>query len=237
MNDPSRAWWAAIVCLIMGAAVGLVNGFLSARLRMPAFVVTLGMSILLLDVTLIYSGGSPKGSVPANFRFWGSGFIAGIPASAFVWGAVALIVYLAIRFTPIGRKLYATGSNARSVRLAGINDVSVKMMSYTACGTLAALSGLVMAAYIGTGSLTVGDDYQLRSIAAAILGGASFNGGKGSVQGTVIASLFLMVMFSLIAALNMDVGDQSIIQGLIILLGLMLNNLGSIKAWLKGRKA
>lgn len=237
MNDPGRAWWSAIVCLAMGAAVGLVNGFMSAKLRMPAFVVTLGMSILLLGITLLYTGGSPKGSIPSNFRFWGSGFIAGIPASAYVWGAVALIVYLAIRFLPLGRRLYATGANARSVRLAGINDVAVKIWSYTACGTLAALSGLVMAAYIGTASLTVGDDYQLRSIAAAILGGASFNGGKGSVQGTVVASLFLVVMFSLIAALNMDVGDQSIIQGVIILLGLLLNNLGGVKAWLKNRKA
>jgi ribose/xylose/arabinose/galactoside ABC-type transport system permease subunit len=224
MNDPSRAGMAIAVCLAVGALIGLANGVLCSRLRMPAFVVTLGVSILLLGVTLMVTGGAPKGSVPENVRFWGTGFVGPIPSAAFVWAAVAILVYLIINFFPIGRYLYSTGANERSVHLAGIDEVKIKIIAYVACGLLSSLSGLMMAAYIGTGSLTVGDDYQLRSIAAAILGGAAFDGGKGSVLGTILASLFLVVMFSLVGVLNMDAGDRSIIQGLIILLGLLLNN-------------
>jgi ribose transport system permease protein len=223
-NNPSNAGWAIIVILLIGAAIGLVNGILSSKLKMPPFVVTLGMSILLLGLTLMISGGSPKGAVPPNVRFWGTGFIGHIPSSAFVWAAVAIVSYIVITYLPVGRYLYSTGANERSVHLAGIDEVRIKVICYVACGLLASLSGLVMGAYIGTGSLTVGDDYQLRSIAAAILGGATFNGGKGSVVGTVLASLFLVVMFSLVGVLNMSAGDRSIIQGVIILLGLFLNN-------------
>jgi ribose transport system permease protein len=233
-GDPSNAVWAALLCVLIGAFIGLINGIMCAKFKMPAFVVTLGMSILLLGLTLMLSGGSPKGTIPDNFRFWGTGFIGGIPSAAFVWIGISLLLFVLINFFPLGRYIYSTGVNARSVRLAGINDVSYKILCYVASGGLASISGLVLAAYIGTGSLTAGDDYQLRSIAAAILGGAAFEGGKGNVQGTVIASLFLMVMFSLIGVLNMDSGDRSIIQGAIILLGLFLNNFrGSIKSLLK----
>jgi ribose transport system permease protein len=223
-GDSSNAVWVALLCVVIGAFIGLINGILCAKFKMPAFVVTLGMSILLVGITLMISGGSPKGVIPANFRFWGTGFIGGIPSAAFVWVGISVLLYIVITFLPIGRYIYSIGVNARSVRLAGINDIKYKILCYVASGSLSAISGLVLAAYIGTGSLTVGDDYQLRSIAAAILGGAAFEGGKGNVQGTVIASLFLVVMFSLIGVLNMDAGDRSIIQGAIILLGLFLNS-------------
>jgi ribose transport system permease protein len=236
-GDPSNAVWVAVICVLIGAFIGLINGILCAKFKMPAFVVTLGMAILLLGVTLMISGGSPKGSIPDNFRFWGTGFIGGIPSAAFVWVGIAVLLFIVITFFPIGRYIYSIGVNARSARLAGINDVKFKILCYVASGSLAAISGLVLAAYIGTGSLTVGDDYQLRSIAAAILGGAAFEGGKGNIQGTVIASLFLIVMFSLIGVLNMDAGDRSIIQGAIILLGLFLNNVngGGIRRLFKSK--
>lgn len=225
MNDPSKALPVALICICIGALIGLINGFLCAVMRMPSFVVTLGMSILLLGITLLYSDGSPKGSIPDSFRFLGTGFIGRIPTAAIVWLVISIIVMLLMKYLPTGRYIIATGVNPTAVYHSGVNHIRIKLLCYVLCGVFAALAGLQISAYIGTGSLQLGEDYQTRSIAVALLGGASFAGGKGSIPGTIMASLFMVVMSSLIAVLNMDAGDQSIIQGVIILVGLLLNGL------------
>lgn len=225
MNDPARAVPVALLCVCIGMVVGLVNGFLCAVLHMPSFVVTLGMSTLLLGVTLLYSGGSPKGSIPDNFRFLGTGFAGKIPMAAIVWFIIAAGVILVMRFLPIGRYIMATGVNPIAVYQSGIDPIKIQMVCYVLCGLFAALAGLQISAYIGTASLQLGEDYQTKSIAVALLGGATFTGGKGSFFGTILASLFMVVMSSLISALNMDAGDQQIIQGVIILVGLLLSGL------------
>ncbi|MCQ5130162.1 ABC transporter permease [Butyricicoccus faecihominis] len=225
MNDPSKALPVALFCICIGAVIGLVNGLLCAVLHMPSFVVTLGMSTLLLGVTLLYSGGSPKGSIPDNFRFLGTGFAGGIPMAAIVWAVITVLVVLMMKFLPIGRYIVATGVNPMAVYQSGVDHVRIQLLCYMLCGVFAALAGLQISAYIGTASLQLGEDYQTRSIAVALLGGAAFTGGKGSISGTVAASLFMVVMSSLVAVLHMDGGDQSIIQGIIILAGLLLSSL------------
>lgn len=225
MNDPSKALPVALFCICIGAVIGLVNGLLCAVLHMPSFVVTLGMSTLLLGVTLLYSGGSPKGSIPDNFRFLGTGFAGGIPMAAIVWAVITVLVVLMMKFLPIGRYIVATGVNPMAVYQSGVDHVRIQLLCYMLCGVFAALAGLQISAYIGTASLQLGEDYQTRSIAVALLGGAAFTGGEGSIPGTVAASLFMVVMSSLVAVLHMDGGDQSIIQGIIILAGLLLSSL------------
>lgn len=225
MNEPNRVFGVIILCLLIGSCIGLINGLLIAKFKMPAFVVTLGMSTLILGITLIYSGGAPKGAIPSNLRFWGTGFIKEIPAAAVVWVIVSIVIIIVISYFPIGRYIYSTGANEKCVHLTGIDEVKIKIICYVASGFLASVSGLILAAYIGTGSLTLGSDYQLNSIAAAVLGGTSFEGGRGSIFGTIVASLFMIVMFSLIAALKMEAADRYIIQGLIILIGLLLNGM------------
>ncbi|MGI6152712.1 MAG: ABC transporter permease [Christensenellaceae bacterium] len=224
-GKPQNAVWVAILCVGLGAVIGLANGFLCAKLKMPAFVVTLAMSILLLGITLIYCGGAPKGSIPDNFRFLGTGFVGVIPTALFVWGIIAAIIIVVMKLLPIGRYIQATGVNARAVYQSGLNHVKIQMLCYMLCGILAALGGLQISAYIGTGTMEFGIDYQMDSIAVALLGGASFAGGKGSIPGTIFAGLFMVVMMSLISAMNMDVGDRAIVQGIIILAALIINGL------------
>ncbi|MDO4271306.1 MAG: ABC transporter permease [Eubacteriales bacterium] len=225
MNDPAKALPVALLCIALGAVIGLVNGFLCAVMHMPSFVVTLGMSTLLLGVTLLYSGGSPKGSIPDNLRFLGTGFAGKIPMAAIVWSVVAVLVILIMKYLPVGRYILSTGVNPMAVYQSGVNPVRIQLLCYVLCGVFAALAGLQISAYIGTASLQLGEDYQTRSIAVALLGGAAFTGGKGSIPGTVLAGLFMVVMSSLVAVLNMDAGDQSIIQGVIILVGLLLSGM------------
>lgn len=225
MNDPSKALPVALLCIVLGALIGFINGYLCAVMHMPSFVVTLGMSTLLLGITLLYSGGSPKGSIPDNLRFLGTGFVGKIPMAAIVWVVIAILVILVMKYLPIGRYIISTGVSPMAVYQSGINPVKIQLLCYVICGIFAALAGLQISAYIGTASLELGEDYQTRSIAVALLGGAAFAGGKGSVPGTILASLFVVVMSSLVAILNMDAGDQSIVEGVIILVGLLLSGL------------
>ncbi|WP_066648809.1 ABC transporter permease [Christensenella timonensis] len=225
MGHPENAGFGVLLCILIGIGVGLANGLFCAKLRMPPFVTTLGMSMLLFGVMMIMCNGAPSGKIPENLRFWATGFIAGIPSAFYVWILIAVVVMILIKLTPLGRYIFCTGANERAVNLAGLNVVKIKLIAYGLCGLLAALAGLVLAAYIGTGSLTVGDDYQMDSLTVAILGGAAFDGGKGSIVGTILASLFLMVLFSLIAVLNLDIAIRTMIKGIILVFGFLLNNL------------
>jgi ribose/xylose/arabinose/galactoside ABC-type transport system permease subunit len=226
-GKPENVGIGIFVCLVLGAIVGLFNGVMCAKLKMPTFVVTLGSAIFIKGVTLVYCGGAPLGSIPDNMRFWGNGFIAGIPAAAYVWAALFVVIFIVIKFTTIGRYVFSTGVNEKAVILAGYNATKIKVLAYVSAAVLAAISGLMVSAYMGTGSLVIGDDYQMNSIAVAVLGGAAFDGGRGSLTGTMLAALFLMIMFSAIAAMNMKSGDQLIIKGIIVILGLVLNNIKS----------
>lgn len=224
-NDPTKIGPAVLACVGVGILIGLLNGVMCAKLRMPSFIVTLGMSILLQGIMLIYCQGAPGGSIPNEFRTLGVGFVGPLPMALFVWVIIAAIVIVVLKLFPIGRYIIATGVNERAVYQSGINPVTIKLLCYMMCGLLSALAGLQIAAYIGTGVLELGVDYQMQSIAVALLGGAAFSGGKGSIPGTILAGLFIVVMLSLIAALNMSAGDQSIVQGVIILAALLINGL------------
>lgn len=222
-NNPANVLQAVVICVLVGVAIGLVNGLMCAKLRMPPFVVTLGMSTLLTGITLIYCDGAPKGSIPSNFRFLGNGFAGMLPMAAIVWLIMLGIMLFVMKLLPVGKIITCTGVNEYAVYQAGKDSSMIQILCYVLCGLFAALAGLQVAAYVGTGSLELGYDYQNLSIATAILGGAAFSGGKGSVSGTAMAGLFMVVMYSLVAVLNLSAGMQSIIQGAIILAGLLLN--------------
>ena len=222
-NNPANIASGVIMCLATGILIGLVNGILTSKFKLSAFVVTLAMSILLLGITMIYCGGAPVGSIPAEFRVIGNGFTGSIPNAAIVWMFVAVCVGVLLKITPFGRYLLSVGVNPFAAYQSGVNYEAVQISAYVLCGFLSAIGGLQVAAYIGTGTFELGTDYQMLSIAVAILGGSVFAGGKGSIVGTIIASLFMMVTFSLVAALRMGAGEQKIVMGVIILAALIIN--------------
>jgi len=222
-NDPKNITVGVILCLATGLIIGLANGLLTAILKLSAFVVTLAMSILLLGITMLYCGGAPTGAIPSKFRVLGNGFTGFMPNAAIVWIIVAICVGVVLKLTPLGRYLLAVGVNPYAAYQSGINHVAIQIFAYVLCGLLAAIGGLQVAAYIGTGTFELGTDYQMQSIAVAILGGSVFSGGKGSIIGTLVAGLFMMVTFSLIAALRMGAGQQDIVLGAIIVGALIIN--------------
>lgn len=220
-NDPTRVVPVALFGLAVGAFIGWINGLVVTRLRVAPFIATLGMNTLVLGAALIYSGGAPRGAIPENMRYWGTGFIfKAIPAAALVWLALAVIVGIVLTRTVYGRRVYATGANPRTAFLSGINVDRIRASTYVVSGLLAALAGLELAAYIGTGSLTIGNDYMLNTLAAVVLGGTPFTGGRGSLFATVLASLFMYIVFSILTGLSMGPSGRLMTQGVIILVAL-----------------
>jgi ribose transport system permease protein len=209
--------------MAVGVVVGLVNGVLITRFRVTPFIATLGTNLIVFGAALIYSGGAPRGSVPDSFRFWGNGFVAGvIPTAALVWIGVTLIIALLLARTAYGRRLTAVGSNRRAAYLAGVNDNRVTLLAYVFSAVMAAAGGLLLVAFIGVGTLEVGTDFLLSSIAAAVIGGTSFEGGRGTIWGTFGGTLFLMVLYSILTVLALPTSGRRIAEGLIILIALAL---------------
>jgi ribose transport system permease protein len=227
-SDPSKIIPVIIFCLFLGALVGAINGFVVTRMRVAPFIATLGMSSLALGAALVASGGAPRGNIPDQMRFWATGFFGPVPAAAVVWFLFILLMVFIVRRTIWGRYLFAVGANPVSSFASGVRVQMVTLLAYVASGVSAAIAGLVLAAYIGVGTLKLGDDYMLNSIAAAVLGGTPFEGGRGSIAGTVGGALFLYVLFSLLTVTQLPIvgqlpyGGRLIAQGLIFIVAVAL---------------
>ena len=217
MNRPERIIGTVLLCLAVGILIGLINGLLVTKVRINPFVATLGMNSVVLGAALVYSRGAPLGSLPPSFRFFGTGFVGPIPASTLVWAVLVIISAVVLGRTVFGRYLYATGANPLGARLSGVRTERVVLAAYVCSGFFAAVAGLVLAAYIGVGTLTLGEDYMFNSIAAVVVGGTRFEGGKGSIMGTVMGALFLMVLYSLAGMINISHPGELAMKGIIII--------------------
>ncbi len=212
-----------LLVLGIGALIGLANGVLVVLLRVTPFIATLGMNFVVFGAALLYSGGAPRGDIPPNMRFWGNGFIAEvIPAAAVVLLLVALVAWFLLSRTTFGRRLTAIGANRRVAYLSGVSVRRVTLLAYGLSGLLASAGGLLLVAFVGVGTLEVGTDFLLGSIAASVIGGTPFEGGKGTVGGTIAGVLFLMVLYSILTALALPVSGRRIAEGLIILAAVAL---------------
>jgi len=180
------------------------------------------MFSVLRGVAYIYTGGAPKGNVSPFLRFLGSGHIGQIPTAVVIWIVITIIALVIVHGTPFGRKIYAVGGNAVASRLSGVPVNRILMAVYVISGLLAAVSGLILGGYIGTGSLSLGDDYNMNSVAASVIGGIAFTGGDGSLVGSTGGALFLAIVFSLLRFLGLEYRFQLVVQGAILALAIFL---------------
>ena len=219
----SRVLPIILLVLFIGALIGLFNGLLVTRFRVTPFIATLGMSFIVFGAALLYSGGTPKGSIPANMLFWGNGFVFGVvPAATVVWVGLVILTTILLRKTLLGRRLIAIGANRQAAHLAGVQVERITLLAYIISGLIASAGGLLLVAYIGKGTLEVGTDFLLGSIAAAVIGGTPFEGGRGTIWGTVGGALFLVTVFSILTALSLPTSGRRIVEGVIILIALAL---------------
>jgi ribose transport system permease protein len=211
-----------LLCLALGMFIGLLNGLVITKLKVPSLITTLGMAIILRGIAYVYTNGAPKGNTSPVLKFIGSGFVGPIPTQVIFWVVITLLAYVALQRTPFGRYIYAVGGNLEASRLSGVRTDRIIVLAYVVSGLSAAIAGLVLAGYIGTGSLSLGDGYDLNSVAAAVIGGTAFSGGTGSIIGTAGGALFLSMTFSLLRFLGLPYSNQLMVQGAILIVAIYI---------------
>lgn len=207
-----------IACLA-GAAVGAVNGVILAYSRVSPFILTLGTGIAVLGLTQIYSGGTARGIVAPGFREFFNFRIEGIvPVLALAFLALVLVGLAIQRTTIFGQHLYLIGSNRRAALLSDIPVRSVTIAAYTVSGLFGALAGIALLARSGVSSTLAGQGLEFQVLAAVVLGGTTFEGGRGGVAGTFAGVLVLVIAFNLVNISGLPYQMQLVVMGAIIIL-------------------
>jgi ribose transport system permease protein len=223
----SAAAWTVFI-LAIGLGVGAVNGFLISVLRLQPFLVTLATWSILSGAALLILP-IDGGSLPSGWMRFGNATFLGLSTS--VWILFLLFLFWSwFRHTRLGLTIRATGSNERSAYLSGVSLTSVNVMSYGLSGLFAALAALYLTTQTGAGSPTIGKDYILPSVAAAVIGGISLSGGRGGLSGTIIGALVLTIIGNLVFVLSVSSYWQPIVSGLILLTAVLASSLAERSA-------
>ena len=219
------AGWAAALLIGMGlgGALGVVNGALVTRLRVPPFIATLGMMVFARGLALTYTEGRPITGLDPAFRFLGTGFVGSIPMPIVLAAIVFVAAYVLLYHTGFGRHLYAIGDNEVAARLSGIGVKRYIAWVYAASGALAALAGVIEIARLNSAQPTLGQGYEFDAIAAVVVGGTSFEGGEGTLWGTLLGVLFIAVLNNGLNLLNVPSFYQDVVKGAVIALALLIH--------------
>ena len=222
---PENLVWALAATLLFGAVIGLANGLLVALGRVSSFIVTLGTSIVLYGIVQMSTGGTARGVVSPGFRETLNARIEGVfPALALgLLAAVALGVFIQSR-TRLGRQMYLVGANPEAARISGLPIEAVTVASYVLSGLFAAAGGIALLARTGVSGTNPGQGTEFDVLAAVVLGGTTFAGGRGGVGGTLAGVLVLFIALNLANVAGLPFPMQLCIKGLIIILASAAHN-------------
>ncbi|MFC4507356.1 MULTISPECIES: ABC transporter permease [Streptomyces] len=209
------------VALLLCALVGAVNAAGVVWLRVPPMVMTLATGTILSGALLVYTDGSPSSARLPLLDSLANGRLLGVPWAFALWLAVTAAAFWLLHLSRTGRYAFALGAGEDAARASGVPLVTTAFTAYTACALLAGVAGLVLLGFTGTSSLTMGNPYQLLSIASVVLGGTSILGGRGHLLGTVGGALLLTLLTALLTSWNLSEGVRQVVLGLLII-GLLL---------------
>lgn len=218
---------AIVSGLLVGMGCGFVNGFLVTKGRIPPFIATLGMMGVARGLALVLSKAQnvfiPQEPKFEPFLELGTGRWLGIPAPFFIAAIVAALTEILLSLTKLGRHIYAVGGNKEAARLSGVPVNRVLMLVFVLCGLTTAVGGIVETARLSVGQPTGGQLYELHAIAAAVIGGASLAGGRGSVLGTVLGALLMAVIRNGSDLLNIPYEWQQVILGSLVVMAVLFD--------------
>jgi ribose transport system permease protein len=205
-----------IIGVLVGGAIGVVNGTLVTQLRLPPFIATLGMLGVARGLTFIVGGENAVYGLPKNFRLFGEGQIGPFPMPLLYLVVIAVVGYVILSRTKLGRYAYAIGSNEDAARISGIPINRYKLAVYVIAGALAGFGGMIAASLVHSGQPNYGIGLELNTIAACVIGGASLFGGVGTIGGTLIGAFLMAVITNGAVLLNITQYYQQVIIGVII---------------------
>lgn len=204
--------------LAAGAAIGLLNGLIVAYMKVSPFMVTLGTLSIASGLAFYITAGVPVYGMPDLFtRDFGRLRFAGLPVAIFVTFAALIVIWWIMNWTRFGRYVYAIGGNIHAARVSGVSTVFYIVLTYVSCSFLAAVTGVLLTARVGSGEAALGGSLMLQSIAAAVIGGVSLRGGVGRIEMVAMGALFLAVVTNAMNLLRVDSKLQTMVIGVVII--------------------
>jgi ribose transport system permease protein len=220
-GDSGNTWPVIALLLAMGAAVGLVNGLITTRLRVPSFITTLGMLLIISGAVFLWTGGAPRGALADNFREIGRLGIEDFPVLEQLPYSVMIMLVLGAGAIVLmragwGRRLLALGDNEQAARLSGVRVENMRTVAFILSGLSAAVAGILLGGFAGV-SAQVGQGMEFEAITAVVLGGVALGGGRGTVLAAMAGALTLEALFTLLNLQGVSGALEDTVQGIIII--------------------
>jgi ribose transport system permease protein len=221
-NDPANALPAILIMLGSGMLIGLINGLVVSYLKVPSFIKTLGMMLLVRGSALYYVGGAPQGYLTDNWRAFGRNYFENaplfgrVPYALIILILIAILSYLLFNRTNYGKQILAIGDNVRASQLSGVRVRLVRVITFILCSVFAIIGGIMIGGYGGV-NVTIGEGLEMQAIAACVVGGVLLGGGKGSVPNVIFGAFTLQAIVNLLNLLGLPKPYTDVVQGLIII--------------------
>jgi ribose transport system permease protein len=220
-GDPGNTWPVIALCLAIGAAVGVVNGVITTRLKVPSFITTLGMLLILAGAVFLWTNGAPRGALADNFREIGRLGIDDFPVLEQLPYSVIIMLILGAGAILLmragwGRRLLALGDNEQAARLSGVRVENMRTVAFILSGLSAAVAGILLGGFAGV-SAQVGEGLEFEAITAVVLGGVALGGGRGTVLAAMAGALTLEALFTLLNLQGVSGALEDAVQGVIII--------------------
>ncbi|WP_137934162.1 ABC transporter permease [Mesorhizobium comanense] len=219
-----------LITLVVGIAIGAVNGLLITRLNVAPFIATLGVLYVARGFALLSSDGRTFPNLvgkaelgTTGFGFLGAGRLFGLPVSIWILVVVALGAAYLAKYTPLGRHIFAVGGNERAARISGVRVNMVKMFVYMFSGFCAAIVGLIISSELMASHPATGESFELNAIAAAVLGGTSMSGGRGTIGGTIVGAFVIGILSDGLVMMGVSSFWQMVIKGLVIIVAVVVD--------------
>ncbi|RVB39307.1 ABC transporter permease, partial [Mesorhizobium sp. M7A.F.Ca.CA.004.05.1.1] len=220
----------ALITLAVGILIGAVNGLLITRLNVAPFIATLGVLYVARGLALLSSDGRTFPNLvgkpelgTTGFGFLGAGRLLGLPVAIWILIVVALGAAYLAKYTPLGRHIFAVGGNERASRISGVRVNMVKMFVYMFSGFCAAIVGLIISSELMASHPATGESFELNAIAAAVLGGTSMSGGRGTIGGTIVGAFVIGILSDGLVMMGVSSFWQMVIKGLVIIVAVVVD--------------
>jgi ribose/xylose/arabinose/galactoside ABC-type transport system permease subunit len=212
--------------LLVGLVMGLVNGLIVSKFKVPSFIVTIGTASVATGVALLLSKGTPITGLPEVFTgTLGSSDVLGIPISFLLAIAVLALVWFLLNWTVLGHYLFAVGGGEDAARLVGVPVLRTKVTAFVLCSVLTSMAGVLLTARVTSGEPTLGQEFVILAIAAAVLGGTSFFGGEGRLGLVAVGALFLVVLSNGMNLIRVPSYTQEVVLGALLVAAVIIDRL------------
>ena len=225
VNAGVEPYLSFFLALLLGTALGIVNGILVAGLNLNSLVVTIGMTGVYSGINLVISQGKAINGIPEAIYFLGQGDIFKIPMPFILMIIVLFVILFLAKFTPFGRYMYAIGNSREASRILGIRVNAIRVTTFGIAGLLAALAGMIMVARLGSSQPSIGDSWVLSSIAAPVIGGVASTGGAGSPAGALLGAAIIGIIENIIVLFGISPYWQTVVSGSIVVGAIALDSI------------